>query len=268
MPTISLTEALRKEYENLFNACVTRPEYISTVDSIVKILLENKSRYQDVGSKSGIPWYFIAVIHNMEAGLSFTKHLHNGDPLKGRTVHFPPGRPLKGSPPFTWEVSAVDALSMRKLSSRTDWSLAGTLYQLEGYNGFGYRIKHPYVLTPYLWSFSNHYKNGKFIADGTWSDTALSKQCGAAVLLRRMAEHGHIEFPDQPAPQQNTPPLVVSYSMHKSTEPLVVARVVELQLWLNTFPSIFVNPDGVPGKLTSEAYKKVTGVFLPGDPRG
>lgn len=98
-------------------------------------------------------------------------------------------------------------------------------------------------------------------------DTAISNQCGAAVLLRRMAERGIIEFPDQPAPQPNTPPLVVSYSMHKSADSSVVARVLELQNWLNTFPGIFVKVDGVPGNLSSEAYKKVTGVYLPGDPR-
>lgn len=49
---------------------------------------------------------------------------------------------------------------------------------------------------------------------------------------------------------------------------VVVARVVELQRRLNTFPDIFINLDGVLCKFTSEAYKKVTGVFLPGDTRG
>lgn len=268
MPIVPFTVALRKEYENLFNSCIIRPVYVQSVYHVVENLLSNKIHYKAVADSLGIPWHFIAVIHNMESSLDFTKHLHNGDPLTMRTVHQPPGRPRKGNPPFTWEESAIDALSLRRISHETDWSLAGTLYQLEGYNGFGYRLKFPYVLSPYLWSFSNHYKNGKFIADGTWSDTAISKQCGTAVLLRRMAELGHIEFPDQPAKQHDTPPLVVSYSLHKSTSPLVLARVVELQRWLNTFPGIFVNPDGVPGKLTSEAYKKVTGIFLPGDPRG
>src|SRR5206468_849198 len=111
-------------------------------------------------------------------------------------VQVPAGRPKTGNPPFGWEESAGDALSMKGLSPQTDWSLAGTLYQLERYNGWGYRLFHPYVLSPYLWSFSNHYKSGKYVADGTWSDTAVSKQCGAVALLRRMAEHGQIEFID------------------------------------------------------------------------
>ena len=68
---------------------------------------------------------------------------------------------LRGKPPFTWEESASDALALRGLRGDTDWSLAGTLYQLEGYNGWGYRLYHQHVLSPYLWSYSNHYQSGK-----------------------------------------------------------------------------------------------------------
>jgi lysozyme family protein len=39
-----------------------------------------------------VPWYVIAVIHNMECGLDFTEHLHNGDPLACRTINDPPKR--------------------------------------------------------------------------------------------------------------------------------------------------------------------------------
>jgi lysozyme family protein len=268
MPSITFTDALRKEYDDLFNSCVIKSDSIQYVDQLVAAIVANKQRYESVGSVINIPWYFVAVIHNMEAGLSFSKHLHNGDPLTGRTFHVPADRPVKGNPPFTWEDSAIDALTLKKLNTKTDWSLAGTLYLLESYNGFGYRLKHPYVLTPYLWSYSNHYTSGKYVADGTWSDTATSKQCGAAVLLRRLAEKSLIEFPDQPAPAQGTSPLVVNYSLQKSGDPALLNRAIELQKWLNTFPGIFVKPDGAPGDLTSNAYKKVTGFYLPGDPRG
>jgi len=268
MANISFTDALRKEYENLFNSCVIRPERVSAVEAIITNLIANRNRYQNVSEMQGIPWSFVAVIHNMEAGLNFTRHLHNGDPLTARTVQVPAGRPKQGNPPFTWEESAADALSLKGLNAQTDWSLSGTMYQLERYNGWGYRQYHPNVLTPYLWGFSNNYTSGKYVADGTWSDTAVSKQCGSAVLLRRMAEMNIIEFTDQPAPQPNTPPLVVNYSMQKSTDSAVFNRVEDLQNWLNTFPGIFIKPDGVPGNMTSDAYKKVTGSFLPGDPRG
>jgi lysozyme family protein len=268
MATINLTPALRTEYENLFNSCVIRPERVSIVNDTIAALQSGKERYVKVSKAMGIPWHFVAVIHNMEASRNFGSHLHNGDPLTNRTIQVPAGRPKTGMPPFTWEDSATDALAMKGLGSQTDWSLAGILYQLERYNGFGYRQYHPHVKSPYLWGFSNHYTSGKYVADGTWSDIAVSKQCGAAVLLRRMAETGVIDFADQPAPKPGAQPIVVRHSMKKPTDPLEVAKAEKLQQWLNTFPGIFVKPDGIPGDRTSDAFKKVTGVYLPGDPRG
>jgi hypothetical protein len=38
------------------------------------------------------------------------------------------------------------------------------LYRFEANNGFGYRKRS--VATPYLWSYSDHYDKGKFVADG------------------------------------------------------------------------------------------------------
>lgn len=267
MSDIQLSESLRREYEKLFNSTIIRAGREVVVNQIIDNFLINKTRYKAVGDYLGVPWWFVAVIHNMEASSNFQKHLHNGDPLSARTVNIPKGRPKTGKPPFTWEDSARDALFMRGLGSKTDWSLAGSLYQLERYNGWGYRLYHKHVLSPYLWSFSNHYKSGKYIADGTWSDTAVSKQCGSAVLLRRLAEIGLIGFKDQLVPEQNAIPLVVNYSTHKSKDASFVQRAEELQQWLNTFPGIFVKVDGIPGPRTSDAYKMVTGVYLPGDQR-
>ena len=267
MARVVLTPALRGEYAHLFDSCRIRPERGEDVESLVKQLLNNQPRYEKVAEALGIPWSFIAVIHNMESSQSFHKHLHNGDPLTARTVQQPPGRPKNGSPPITWEQSAADALQLKRLGADTDWSLAGTLYQLERYNGFGYRLYHPHVLSPYLWGFSNHYSSGKYVADGTWSDSAVTKQCGAAVLLRRMAERGLVEFADQPRPAASSGPLVAGYSMQKPGDPALEQQVVALQHWLNGFPGVFVKVDGIPGQRTSEAYRQVTGHYLPGDPR-
>lgn len=267
MAKVVLTPALCGEYLRLFDSCRIRPERAAEVESIVRQLLDNQSRYEALAAALGIPWSFIAVIHNMESSRSFHKHLHNGDPLTARTVQVPPGRPKNGSPPFTWEQSAADALQLKRLGASTDWSLAGTLYQLERYNGFGYRLYHPHVLSPYLWGFSNHYSCGKYVADGTWSDSAATKQCGAAVLLRRMAERGLVEFADQPSPAESSGPLVPVYSMQKSGDPAQEQQVLALQLWLNGFPGVFVKVDGIPGQRTSEAYRRITGSYLPGDPR-
>ncbi len=270
MATVSLTSALRAEYVRLFTACRIRPERAAEVEGLVDRLAANRRQYEDVASRVGTPWGFVAVIHNMESSQSFLGHLHNGDPLTARTVHEPPGRPKTGAPPFTWVDSAIDALKLKGLTAQTDWTLAGTLYQLERYNGFGYRLNHPAVLSPYLWSFSNQYTSGKYVADGTWSDTAVSKQCGAAVLLRRMAERQLVGFTDQPLPTGGAAaaPMAPRYALSKPADPVELAKVIALQTWLSHFPGVFVSPDGAPGPRTSDAYRLVTGHYLPGDPRG
>ena len=77
----SLTAALRDEYEGLFNRCVIAPSRAKLVGGLVNKLLSNRGRYEAVSKATGVPWHFIAVIHNMESSQGFRGHLHNGDPL-------------------------------------------------------------------------------------------------------------------------------------------------------------------------------------------
>ncbi len=308
--SVPLTSDLRQQYQTLFSACVVNPSRVGTVNSIIARIMPNQGRYQSVAAPLGIPWYFVAVIHNMECGLNFNGHLHNGDPLTARTVHDPAGRPPDGQPPFTWQQSANDALSSHRPSivNQTDWSLPAILYRLEGYNGFGYRGLTPPLNTPYLWSFSNQYSSGKFIADHVFDPNAVSSQCGAAVILFQMAQNGVVNFASAAAagtvPATATPATaattaastsaaVTTTSAQASTPPPASARSMTaaqlaaqfdstvtfsdneatdaaraLQRALNTFPGIHLDTDGVAGRHTSDAYQQVTGHFLQGDPLG
>lgn len=150
--------------------------------------LRNRARYAAAGSGLGIPWWFVAGLHLLESTFNFSRHLHNGDDLAARTFRVPAGRPRSGRPPFAWEASARDALERRRLAGLKDWSLARALYRWEAYNGFGYRSRR--VPTPYLWSLSTIYRAGKFVGDGVFSPTAVSKQLGAAAFLRALMEVG------------------------------------------------------------------------------
>src|SRR5438270_1655198 len=147
--SVVMNDALRAEYQNLFDTCRIGSDRQDEVDRLAASLVKHRSRYEAVGTPLSIPWFFIAVIHNMESSQRFDQHLHNGDPLTARTVHVPAGRPVSGDPPFTWETSATDALTGEKLDQVTDWTLPALLYQIEKYNGFGYRTRHPEVLSPY-----------------------------------------------------------------------------------------------------------------------
>jgi lysozyme family protein len=258
MARVNLTKALSTEYQDLFQTLEIQPARFAEVDRTVDGILEHRSSYEAVAEKIGAPWFFIGAIHCMEAGLDFRRHLHNGDSLADRTRRVPAGRPADGEPPFTWEHSAADALQLRRINRVTDWSLERLLYELEGYNGWGYRMAHQHVKSPYLWSFSNHYSKGKYIADGTWSDTAVSRQCGAAVLLKRLQQRAAIAlFPDRKTATA-TP---LRYSNRE------IARADDLQRFLNTFPGIALRVDGKPGQKTSDAVQQVFGFRLEGDPR-
>ena len=180
---------LRPEFDTWFKALIVRDDCKEKVEWHTKQLLKNRSTYRDVGlSLNRMPWVMIGVIHGMECGFNFACHLHNGDPLTNRTKHVPEGQPQTGTPPFSWENSAIDALTREGFNTVTDWSLAHMLYLLEKYNGFGYRkIGKP---TPYLWSFSNLYEKGKYVADGRFDPQTVSKQCGAAVMVKALLEIG------------------------------------------------------------------------------
>jgi lysozyme family protein len=181
-------EDLRDEYSAFFQRAELRPEFAGNVEFYISRLLKNKAVYQQTGTPLGIPWAFIGIVHGMECGFNFQTHLHNGDPLTRRTVRVPRGRPLAGDPPFTWIESARDALLLKKLNEITDWGVPRMLYQLEGYNGYGYRARG--IPTPYLWSFSTLYKSGKFVDDGVFDPAAVSKQCGAALMLKTLQQRG------------------------------------------------------------------------------
>jgi lysozyme family protein len=192
--SITLTTKLKAEYENLFDTCFINANREQAVEKIKDKIVVNRTRYDEVEAQTNVPWYVVAVIHYMEGSLNFKTHLHNGDPLTAKTIHVPKGRP-QGKPPFKWEDSAIDALKFDHMTDVKKWFLAQILFKLEGFNGFGYRTRHPEVLTPYLWSFSNHYTKGKFVADGKFDPNAVSRQCGAAVILQSMVAEHIIDIP-------------------------------------------------------------------------
>jgi lysozyme family protein len=164
------------------------------VSRIADRILAHRARYESVDSHTNVPWYVIAALHNMESSGSFRHHLHEGSPLSGRTRYIPKGRPTTGTPPFTWEASATDALRYDRMGS-VRWShLTHTLYAAERYNGTGYLRYHPEVPSPYLWSGTTLYTRGKYIADGKWSSTAVSSQIGCAAIWKELQHRKILHF--------------------------------------------------------------------------
>jgi len=174
-----------QQYQHLWDTCEIDNHWQMELQSVISTISHNADRYHKVSGLTTVPWYVIAALHYRESTLNFRRHLHNGDPLTDRTKHVPAGRPVQGTPPFTWEESAVDALKGRGLHLIT-WDLPETLKQVERYNGGGYMKRG--INSPYLWAATNHYGTapniGKYVADGKFDPTVKDGQLGAAAIMQ------------------------------------------------------------------------------------
>jgi len=141
-----------------------------------------KARYLNVAAKTGVPWHFIAVVHEREASQSWRASLAQGDPWDKVSIHVPAGR----GPFQSWEEAAVDALvnCAPHAARNSDWSPGGLLTMLEEYNGLGYAGRG--LPSPYLWSGTDQYRAGKYIRDGVFSADVVDTQLGCAGLLMAM----------------------------------------------------------------------------------
>jgi lysozyme family protein len=190
---MTLTKALKDHYWSNYNRARVLGEWQAYVNLAIERIKRSKADYEKVAQATGTPWYVIAVIHGMESNFDFRTHLHNGDPLSARTVQVPAGRPVLGMPPFSWLESAIDAI-MHETSGHSDWSLEGTLYFLECYNGTGYLDYHPRNMSQYLWSATSVQTRGKYVADGKWDEDAVSAQVGCVAMLKTLEKEGLINM--------------------------------------------------------------------------
>ena len=181
--------SLRAEYADLWQRMQIRPERTGEVSAIANRLIALKPRYQQVSAATRVPWGIIAALHCREASNDFNGVLHNGERIIG-TGRLTRLVPANRGPFATWEESAIDALTMppHKLQEVDSWTIERACYEIERFNGFGYRNHHPEVKSPYLWSFSSNYSSGKYVADGQFSSSAVDKQCGTMPILKRMME--------------------------------------------------------------------------------
>ncbi len=152
--------------------------------TVAKALIEAtaKQHYQTVSQRTGVPWWFIAVVHEREASQSWKGSLAQGDPWDKVSVHVPAGRgPFK-----SWDDAAVDALLNCSpfAGHNRDWTIGGSLTMLEQYNGLGYASHH--VPSPYVWAGTDQYSRGKFVRDGVFDPDVVDQQLGCAGLLMTM----------------------------------------------------------------------------------
>lgn len=176
------------DYFCMYKSCVLTDDQaaLAQLTAIVEKSIQNQEIYTKVQLASKIPWVVIAAIHFRESSQRFDCHLHNGDPLTARTVHWPSGRPRAGEPPFTWWDSAIDALS--SAWRPTSWSIGASLQFTERYNGLGYQKAG--INSPYVWDQTNQYSGGLFVADGQIDREKRENRPGCAAIFKMFESQG------------------------------------------------------------------------------
>lgn len=175
---------LQADYADRWAAMVLTPARLAVITEAARKIMAGRVRYEAVEAATGVPWAFIGVLHYRESACDFRGVLHNGERILGtgrKTALVPKGR----GPFSTWEEAARDALGIKGFRQGVPgWSLLRCLFEGERFNGFGYRMRG--VPSAYLWSGSNQYQGGKYVADGTWSATAVDRQIGIAPLMKHL----------------------------------------------------------------------------------
>lgn len=156
-----------------------------------KTIFKHKDRYQAVANHSrGMPYWFVGLIHHMEASFDFSTALHNGDRIIGtgqKTTHVPAGR----GPFSTWEEGALDALKERLMY--TEWSVPSCFRRLESYNGMGYRGPAGQKTTPkfasaYTFAGTQFFVKGRYIADHQFDPEKPETRPGCMAVLIKLVE--------------------------------------------------------------------------------
>lgn len=157
-------------------------------ENFKKRALANQSRYERVAEPMGIPWQWVAAIHERESGSNFKTYLHNGDPLGVPTTHVPAGKMF-----YEWEPAAADALAMmRPLAQQmginaSSLDMPALMALAEFYNGLGYRNRE--AVSPYVYSGTNHYTGGKITVDkGPINPKVKDAQLGVVEMILTLSD--------------------------------------------------------------------------------
>ncbi len=221
---------------------------VPVLDERAKVLCapDAKARFVAIQETTKVPWWAIAVIAEREAGgppKCWHCQLSQGDPLN-QVSHNEPARrgPFYDHPDDTplhdaFYRGALDALvdCAPHAVKWTDWTPGGAFTLMEEYNGLGYASMG--VPSAYVWSGSDRYTSGKYIADHVYRASAVDVQEGCAPLLSRMmlldrsilsTEAVTVPHPIVPAPLNPAPPrtIPVQPTYPKDTMPLWL-RVLE-----------------------------------------
>lgn len=133
-----------------------------------------------------VPWWFIPLVHERECvrGVdNWNCNIAQGCRFNVKCDVIPYNGPFS-----SFEEAALAALITEHpyAAKNTNWSGGGTMTIAESYNGTGYfRMG---KTNPYLFSGTDQYIKGKYVADGKYDPNHVDTQLGVAISLKALME--------------------------------------------------------------------------------
>jgi lysozyme family protein len=172
-------------YAKFWDSMTINSGRLAEFEADAKYAILHKAVYQELESKTRVPWTMIAVIHRREGNGDFGTYLGNGQSLGRRTTEVPAGRgPFGGQNAFV--DGGVDAINVEGWGAISDWRLEKQLYYCMLFNGAGYELRG--LPSPYVWGGTNVQKPGKFVADFVFNASVMDSQPGCAPMLATIAK--------------------------------------------------------------------------------
>ena len=204
---------LAPEYAALLAAMRLDPAREHELAAGAVVVLELSERHRDewaeVAGKTGVPRLWGLASFERESGSDYSRSPAQGDRWDRVSVNVPRGL----GPYRCWGDACVAAYRLDRLDAvagsagvppalslpspasgggekREDaggtpalpgWAWPRACYEGEPFNGFGPRAHGR--RTGYLWSWTNIYTGGKYVADGKWDPDTQDQQCGMVPMM-------------------------------------------------------------------------------------
>lgn len=169
-----------------------KPSFWPAAQKFARRALAHKGEYvaisEEIKRRHGyhIPWWFIPLVHERECvkGVdNWTCNIAQGCRYNVKCNVIPYSGPFS-----SFVEAAIDALVVQHphAAKNTNWSGGGTLTKAEEYNGLGYYRMGK--TNPYLFSGTDQYIKGKYVADKKYDPNVVDTQLGVAISLKALME--------------------------------------------------------------------------------
>ena len=233
---------------------------------ILDLAQQHASEWTEVEERTGVPRLWGIAGFERESSSDYACSPAQGDRWDEISRNVPRGL----GPYRCWGDACVAAYGIDHLDAvgKSGWTWTRACYEGELFNGFGPRAHGR--RTGYLWSWSNIYDGGKYVADNDWHPGEWDQQCGivpmmAELLLLDSSLALADALPAQclPPPFEGSATTVLQAALNRlGAEPPVTidgSYGRETRRAVAAFQkSHGLTPDGIAGPLTRDLIDKLT----------